>query len=285
MSRDSTKREKIARILKHLERAHGKRTWVSSGPCLDELVYAMLSQNTNMANSDSGYRQLRRKFSTWTQVMNADVRDVQRQIAVCGLARMRARRLQALLRRIKEERGALDLQFLATLPPPDAYDYLMQFHGIGPKTAAYTLLFSLGVPMFPVDNGILRMAKRLRLVRAKARDAEASRTLESITPPKKVYALHVLMFTHAKKMCRPRNPKCGECALLEVCSYGQRRMRHAPPSELEIPLRKRPVILSRWMSDGLSNNNGDDLATPSSDLPRVGFRVQVPLRPNPVRAG
>jgi endonuclease-3 len=249
--RDAAKRDKIARILKRLERSYGKRVWTSTGPCLDELVYAMLSQNTNMANADSGYRQLRRRFRTWTEVMNADVGDVQRQIAVCGLARMRARRLQNLLRTIKQQRGKLDLQFLADEPPQRAYEYLTSFFGIGPKTAAYTLLFSLGVSMFPVDNGILRMTRRLRLIRAKARDEETSRTIERLAPPKRMYALHVLMFAHAKKMCRPRNPKCRDCALRELCPYGQRRVRHAPV-EPALPRGMRPIILSRFASDGLS---------------------------------
>jgi endonuclease-3 len=219
----------------------------------------MLSQNTNLANADSGYRQLRRRFPTWTQVMNAELWDVQRQIAVCGLARMRARRLQAILRQIKQQRGRLDLQFLADMEPPDAYVYLTGFHGIGPKTAAYTLLFSLGVPMFPVENGILRMTKRLRLVRQKARDEETSRTIESLSKPNHRYALHVLMFTHAKKMCRPRNPRCGACTLVDLCPHGQRHLRHAPPRLDEPPPRRmRPIILSRFISDGISKVAADD---------------------------
>ena len=252
MSRTEAKRAKASRILRKLERAHGKRPWTSSGPCLDELVYAMLSQNTNMSNAESGYRQLRRRFPSWNAVMSADVHDVQRQIAVCGLARMRARRLQALLRTIKQQRGRLDLEFLADMDPPDAYAYLTGFHGIGPKTAAYTLLFSLGVPLFPVDNGILRMTKRLRLVRQKARDEEASRTIEQLSRPAQRYALHVLMFAHAKTMCRPRNPKCRECDLVGLCPHGRRRLRHQPPDrDLTPPRRMRPVILSRFISDGI----------------------------------
>ena len=252
MTRTEAKRDKVLSILRRLERAHGKRVWRSSGPCLDELVYAMLSQNTNLSNADAGYRQLRRRFPTWTQVMHAAVADVQRQIAVCGLARMRARRLQAILRQIKQTRGALNLQFLADMEPPQAYAYLTSFHGIGPKTAAYTLLFSLGVPMFPVENGILRMTKRLRLVRPKARDEETSRTIEHLSKPAHRYALHVLMFAHAKRMCRPRNPKCGECTLVELCPHGQRRLRHAPPQDPLPPRNGRPVILSRFISDGIS---------------------------------
>ena len=225
------------------------------GTCLDVLVHSMLAQNTNMANANSGWRQLRRAFRSWRQVMDAPVRDVQRCIAVCGLARMRARRLQQLLQRIDQQNGKLDLQFLAERPPQDAYDFLMSFFGIGPKTAACTLLFAFGMPMFPVDNGILRVARRLRLVSPKTRDVETSRTIQCNASAKQCYPLHVLMFTHAKRTCRPRNPKCDECKLVELCPHGKKRLRHQPAETVEESvMRLRPIILSRRAGDGIPKN-------------------------------
>src|SRR3954467_10137951 len=106
-------RQRIAAMLPLLERAHDPIVpREKRGRCIDILVACMLTQNTNMANARSGYKQLRRAFSSWNQVMDAPVEAVQRCIAVCGLARMRARRLQSMLRVIKSREGKLDLQFL-----------------------------------------------------------------------------------------------------------------------------------------------------------------------------
>src|SRR5215207_5413358 len=105
MARLEQKRVKLRRSLILLRRMYGRRSYTPQGRGLNVLVEAMLSQNTNMANSTRGYRALRRRFPTWTKVMNAPMEDVQRQIAICGLARMRAHRLQALLRRVRELRG------------------------------------------------------------------------------------------------------------------------------------------------------------------------------------
>src|SRR4051812_49690099 len=113
----------------------------------------MLSQNTNMVNARRGYFMLRRRFASWAEVMAAPVGEVQREIAVCGLARMRARRLQNLLRTIQERHGRLSIGQLARQTPEAAFEYLMGLFGIGPKTAAFTLLFGLGHPILPVDNG------------------------------------------------------------------------------------------------------------------------------------
>src|SRR5258707_14366327 len=104
MSRnDNAKRLKLKQTLIGLVRMYGeaKPLRITRGAGLDTLIEAMLAQNTNMANATSGYRMLRRRFRSWSQVMNADVGDVQREIAICGLARMRARRLQNLLRVVK----------------------------------------------------------------------------------------------------------------------------------------------------------------------------------------
>jgi endonuclease-3 len=253
-SRTTNKKLKLRRMLVLLERMYGKREWSARGPGLDVLVGAMLAQNTNMANASRGYKMLRRRFRSWTQVMNAPVADVQREIAICGLARMRAYRLQDLLRVVKSQRGRLDLNWLADEKPTDAFAYLTGFHGIGPKTAAVTLLFAFGHPLLPVDNGILRVARRLRVVRQKARDLEAERVLSPLIGRGRHYATHVLLFQHAKERCRPRNPKCHECRLLEMCPFGRRHVKHHPPEldDLTPPGRTRPMILSRYASDGLA---------------------------------
>src|SRR4051794_21132113 len=213
MSRKAEKRRKLLRVLACLRRAYGPVPPPRRGPeaGLDALVEAMLAQNTNWANASRGYRMLRRRFDSWTKVMNAPLADVQREIAVCGLARMRARRLQDLLRRVKAEQGRLSLAFLADEPAAAAFDYLLTFHGVGPKTAAFTLLFGFGHPWLPVDNGILRVVRRLRLVRAKARDLEAERMLSPLAAAGSHHAAHVLLFRHARERCRPKNPKCDGC--------------------------------------------------------------------------
>ena len=255
----SDKRIKLRKMLVLLRRMYGRRTSHFVGRPLDVLVEAMLAQNTNMANATRGYRALRRELPTWPKVMTAGVDSVQRAIAICGLARMRARRLQAMLRRIKDERGRLDIGFLADLDVPAAYEWLTSFHGIGPKTAAFTLLFGFVAPILPVDNGVLRVVKRLRLVRQKARDRETEETLSPLIAKGAHYETHVLLFRHAKERCRPKNPKCHECKLLAICPYGQRRVRHRPneePPERLMPVRrKRRATLAGRASAGLIMND------------------------------
>lgn len=246
-------------MLALLVRAGGRPVWTRRrGKGIDELVYMMLSQNTSAANAASGYRQLRRRFPRWSQVLDAPVEQVQRQIAVCGLSRLRARRLQELLRAIRDERGGgrITLEFLSRWDPARAYEYLLSFFGIGPRTAACTLLFSFGMPVFPVDKQIQRIAWRSGLARPRSGEPVIERELTPLIPPEDRYAAHVLLHRHGKKFCRPRNPKCQECVLLECCAHGKQRVKHEPPPKMS--RRLRPVILSRHASAGIAKRSPGD---------------------------
>lgn len=227
-----------------------------SSRVLDVLVEATLAQNTSMPNATRGYRTLRRMLPTWTAVADAPVDEVQRAIEICGLARMRARRLRAMLRRIRDERGTLSLEWLRRQEPAAARDYVASFHGIGPKTTAFVALFALRHAILPVDNGVLRVVRRLGLARAKARDAEVTERLSPAIAAGQHLATHVLLFRHPKARCRPTNPKCVDCRLLDQCPFGKRRVRHMPPTdliELGLTAAMRRRLLARCISDGLDH--------------------------------
>jgi endonuclease-3 len=216
----------MSQILRRLQRAYGRRPWRCWGKGVDVLVGTILSQNTSDRNSDAAYRRLRRRFRSWNQVADADVAEVERHIRVSGLSKQKAPRIQQILREIRADRGKIDLQFLAG-PPWDeqaAYDYLRKFKGVGPKTANCVLLFAFKHAVFPVDTHIHRVARRLKLIPAKATAERAHELLKPMIAPKDRYEMHVLLIEHGRKTCRAINPRCGECALLELCPFGKTRV-------------------------------------------------------------
>src|SRR5205085_8331612 len=141
----------MRRVVVALRRAYGPRPARCWGDGVSVLVDTILSQNTSAANSDAGYRQLRRRFRSWNQVADAPVEEVERCIRVSGLSNQKAPRIQAILRAIRDDRRKIDLQFLADMDDQQAFDYLTRFKGVGPKTAYCTLLFAFGKELFPVD--------------------------------------------------------------------------------------------------------------------------------------
>ncbi len=218
----STLAERACRIHRRLLDFYGQPTWRHPLPPLDELISTVLSQNTNDTNRDRAFAALRQRFPSWEAVRDAETAAVIEAIRPAGLANQKAPRLQRLLRAITAERGALDLAFLADLPLEEARAWLMRFEGVGPKTAAIVLLFSLGKPAFPVDTHIYRVSGRLGLRPAKMSVEVAHRHLEALFPPETYYAAHLNLIRLGREICLARRPACPRCPLQDLCDYARR---------------------------------------------------------------
>ena len=171
-------------VLRRLRRTYGKREWDGPREPVGVLVGTILSQNTNGANSSAGYERLRGEFPSWEQVADAPVRSIARCIRVSGLSRIKAPRIRSILRQIRDERGRVSLAFLRRRDPQEAYEYLLRFDGVGPKTALCVLMFPFGMHVFPVDTHIHRIASRLSLLPEKATAERAHQLLAPLIAPK-----------------------------------------------------------------------------------------------------
>ena len=208
---------RIRRALAHLERAFGKRTWARRLPALDQLVCTLLSQNTTDLTSLRAFDQLKRRFKSWEEVAAARPSAIEKTIRVAGLAPTKTKRIKEILQALKRDRGGYSLEFLADLPMSRAMDTLCGLPGIGPKTAACTLLFSFGLPAFPVDTHIHRVSKRLGLVPQNADRVRAQETLQGLVPEDAVYPFHLLVIELGRAICHARNPKHADCPLRRMC--------------------------------------------------------------------
>lgn len=212
----------VAYIIQNLERTYGipVNKWTGWN-VLDMLVAVILSQATSDANSDRTFDALKKRFPTWDAALRARESTLADTIRLGGLANQKAAVIRALLRQIKERHGSLDLSFLRGMPTTEAARYLSQFRGIGPKTVACTLLFACGVDIFPLDTHIFRILRRVGLISAKCSDQFAHEVMNRIVPQGKFYSFHVNLIRHGRKLCRPRDPLCERCPIVEYCDYGQ----------------------------------------------------------------
>jgi endonuclease III len=198
---------------------YGQPEWRNPLPPLDELVSTILSQNTNDSNRDRAFTRLRERFPTWEAVREADEQEVIEALRPAGLANQKGPRIQAVLREISAERGKLDLGFLADLPTEQAHQWLVHFHGVGPKTAAIVLLFSLGKPAFPVDTHIYRVTGRLGLRPERMTADQAHPFLASLFPPETYYPVHLNLIRLGREICHARNPNHALCPLKDLCRF------------------------------------------------------------------
>lgn len=212
-------REHALEIYQRLADFYGHPDWRNPLPPLDELVSTILSQNTNDTNRDRAFESLRDKFSTWEEVRDADPNKVIEAIRTAGLANQKGPRIQNILKEITDQRGSLDLSFLSDMSTEDAREWLLQFKGVGPKTAAIVLQFSLGKPAFPVDTHIYRVTGRLGLRPAKMNADQAHDYLAELFPEETYYDIHLNLIRLGREICHARTPNCPDCPLQDICDY------------------------------------------------------------------
>jgi endonuclease-3 len=216
--------KRALKIHERLLEFYGEPIWRNPLPAIDELVSTILSQNTNDINRDRGFNALRAKFGTWEEVRDALSQDVIDAIRPAGLANQKGPRIQQVLRSITEERGGLDLSFLENLSVEEARAWLTRFNGVGPKTAAIVLCFSLGKPAFPVDTHIYRVTGRIGLRPERMTVEQAHPHLESLFPPETYYPAHLNIIRLGREICQARRPRCEVCPIVDLCDYGQTTM-------------------------------------------------------------
>jgi len=213
------RKQLAAKVHQTLLAAYGEPVWRTPLPAVDELVSTILSQNTNDINRDRAFDNLRGIFATWEEVRDADEVAVIEAVRVAGLANQKGPRIQQVLREITAERGSLDLDFLSSLPTDEARAWLTKFNGVGPKTAAIVLCFSLNMPAFPVDTHIYRVTGRIGLRPEKISVEKAHPYLEDVFTPETYYAAHLNIIRLGREVCNARKPKCPECPVRELCAY------------------------------------------------------------------
>jgi endonuclease-3 len=214
----------LTSFLSPLRKLYGRRDWKCWGDGLSVLVETILSQNTNSVNSEAGFNRLWRRFRSWNKVADAPVEEVERCIRISGLSRQKAPRIQAILREIRRRHRKMSLQFLAEMGEQEAFEYLMAFAGVGPKTANCVLLFAFCKPVFPVDTHIHRIAIRLGVIVERSSAEEAHELLKPMVRPGDRYEMHVLLIEHGRTICKAGRPLCGECGLRGRCATGLARL-------------------------------------------------------------
>lgn len=212
----------LAQIIFHqLVNWFGKPVWSNPLPPLDELVSTILSQNTNDVNRDRAFNLLRQRFKTWEDVRDAPLEEVVNTIRTAGLANQKGIRIQNILQAITAEHGSLELDFLREMPEEVIRAWLSKFKGVGPKTTAIVMQFSLGIPAFPVDTHIYRVSGRLGLRPVAMSVEQAHPHLAALFEPEDYYSAHLLLIRLGREICHARKPECTQCPLRGACKYFQ----------------------------------------------------------------
>ena len=227
-----------------LEGIYGRPVWERRLDPTSELILTILTQNSADINAEVAFEALRRAYPgagppeahkpgagwggvglpegvapDWGAVEFAPIAELTDVIRPGGLANQKAPRLQATLRRIREERGDYSLEFLGEMTALDARTWLTQIDGIGKKTASVLLLFCFGSPLLPIDRHVDRVMRRVGLLPPKASMDDAHDLVLGLFEPDEMYEAHVNLIQHGRKVCHAQRPAHEICPLRDRCRF------------------------------------------------------------------
>jgi endonuclease III len=223
-------RRTVRSIHRRLERRFGPLAPPRTSDPLEELVLTVLSQHTSDVNAARAFASLRARFATWDAVARARPTAVADAIRSGGLANVKAPRIRSILREIHRREGAYDVSFLRSMSDEEATRYLSSLNGVGPKTAAIVLAFSLGREALAVDTHVHRVTKRLGLIPPKASAERAHVVLRELVPPELRVPMHVGLIRLGREICRAPRPRCEECPLNDLCPTGRANLGIGRPA-------------------------------------------------------
>jgi len=131
------------------------------------------------------------RAATPAAMAGVPVPEIQALIRSCGLAPQKAQAIATLSQRLVDEWGGA---------VPRSFAELESLPGVGHKTASVVMAQAFGVPAFPVDTHIHRLAQRWKLTRGR-NVAETERDLKRLFPEAHWNQVHLRMIFYGRGHC------------------------------------------------------------------------------------
>lgn len=149
-----------------------------------------------------------KRFSNVNDFADADVEEVQRYIASCGLYKTKSKDIVEMCKKIRDDfNGSV----------PDTMEELTSLPGVGRKTANLILGDIFGKPAVVVDTHCIRITRRIGFHNLNdARKIEY--ILKDIIDENESSDFCHRLVIHGRKICTARNPKCDNCIINKFCN-------------------------------------------------------------------
>ncbi|MCA8960601.1 MAG: endonuclease III [Planctomycetes bacterium] len=181
------------------------------------LIAVLLSAQTTDARVNLVTPDLFARARTPEAMARLDVDTIREHIKTCGLAPQKAKSIHALSQILVEHHaGAV----------PQSFEELEALPGVGHKTASVVMAQAFGVPAFPVDTHIHRLAARWGL----SNGTTVERTeadLKRVFPETCWNKLHLQIIYFGREHCPARSHDLACCP---ICSWAATKKRIAEES-------------------------------------------------------
>ena len=190
------------------------------------LIAVLMSAQTTDLKVNQVTPELFKKGPTPEKMAVLEVSTIQSLIREVGLAPTKAKnikRLSELL--IERHQGNI----------PSTFEELEALPGVGHKTAGVVLAQAFGIPAFPIDTHIHRLAARWGLSNGKNVD-QTEKDLKAVFPKEAWNDLHLQIIFFGREYCPARYHDLSQCP---ICSWAATKKRIAAEAKMNRPKRSK----------------------------------------------
>ena len=209
---------RLYEIERRLRKVYGQPRHHNPEAPLDDLVFLVLSRMTQEIKYVKAYKDLKKNFGNWRNLLNSSTKRLESVLRYAGLAKTKARQIRGILKAVNAREGRLSLACLRNLQDTEVEAYLTSLPGVSYKIARCVMLYALKRSMFPVDAHVSRIARRLGLLPLDTKRGSRRETaLQDRIPLVLRSSLHVTLLAHGRQICTAHKPGCGVCPIFDLC--------------------------------------------------------------------
>ena len=145
-------------------------------------------------------------------MVKLSVEEIKTIIRPCGLSPRKSKAIHELSKIIIEKHQGI---------VPNSFEYLEELPGVGHKTASVVMAQAFGIPAFPVDTHIHRLAYRWKLSNGKNVD-QTEKDLKHLYPKELWNKLHLQIIFFGREYCPARSHKPETCPICK--KYGRKTL-------------------------------------------------------------
>jgi len=176
------------------------------------LVSVLLSAQTTDVNVNNVTKNIYPKYNKPEHFVKLGRKKIERLIKSIGIFRVKAKSVYLLSKQlIEKHKGKV----------PETFEDLEKLPGVGHKTASVVMSQGFGIPAFPVDTHIHRLAQRWGLTNGK-NVVQTEKDLKRLFPKKFWNKLHLQIIYYGREHCKARECYGLTCKICTTC-YPKRK--------------------------------------------------------------
>ena len=176
------------------------------------LISVLLSAQTTDVNVNNVTKNIYPKFNRPEHFVKLGRKKIEKLIKSIGIFRVKAKSVYILSKQlIKKHKGKV----------PKTFEELEKLPGVGHKTASVVMAQGFGIPAFPVDTHIHRLAQRWGLTSGK-NVVQTEKDLKRLFPKKSWNKLHLQIIWYGREYCKARECYGITCKICKSC-YPKRK--------------------------------------------------------------